>query len=200
MRRRRDTGCMSDHRRRRPIGAPSIPARPTDRIEDVTAWVLVSLGLLAAVGALLVGRAAHDAALGPARRVEPPALRVVLLADVPQQPAPTRPARAVPVPVAWTAGDGVERTGELDLRAPLRAGAVVDVWTDRGGRLLAAPPVDPAEAVAFGVGAALTAVALSWALLNAAWTAVRRATAARVDAAWAREWALVEPVWSRRVG
>lgn len=193
---------MSVHRRARAaFGAPSIPARTTDRVEDVTAWLLVSLGLLATVGALLLGRAAHHAALGPAHAVEAPALNVVLLADVPQSPASVRsvPPPLARVPVAWTGVDGVEHTGELALRAPLRVGATVGVWLDPDGRLVAAPPAHPAEAVVFGVGAGLTAVALAWALLNAVWSAVRRGTTARVDAAWTREWALVEPVWSRRV-
>jgi hypothetical protein len=53
--------------------------------------------------------------------------------------------------------------------------------------------------VAFGLGAGLTAAALAWAVLNGVWTLVCRATAARVDAAWAREWELVEPVWSRQI-
>ena len=187
-------------RRRQPLGASPMPTRRTDRIEDATAWLLVTLGLLATLGALFVGRAAHDAALGPARRVEPPALRVVLLADVPQ-PA-TRPAPVPPparVPVAWTAPDGVEHTDELALRTALRAGAVVDAWIDDDGRLVAAPPAHDGEAVAFGLGAGLTAATLAWAVLHCVWTLVCRATAARVDAAWTREWELVEPVWSRQI-
>jgi hypothetical protein len=40
---------------------------------------------------------------------------------------------------------------------------------------------------------------MAWVLLSAMWSGVRRATAARNDAAWTREWERVEPVWSRQV-
>ena len=95
--------------------------------------------------------------------------------------------------------DGVERTGELAVRAPLPAGTAVTAWLDRDGRLTPTPPQHASEALAFGLGAALTIGAGAWALLTALWSAARRATAARNDAGWAREWARVEPVWSRQV-
>lgn len=205
-------GCMSGERgrptrasRRRPVpagpAAPPLPVRGTDRVEDLTAWLLVSLGLLAAIGAVLVGRAAHDAALDPAQADGPMAVQAVLLADVPPAPTAGQPAASpLPrVPVAWTAADGVERTGELMLRAPLPAGTAVSAWLDGEGRLSAGPPQRTSEAVAFGVGVGLTAGGLAWAVLTLLWSAVCRRTTARNAAAWAREWARVEPVWSRRV-
>jgi hypothetical protein len=41
-------------------------------------------------------------------------------------------------------------------------------------------------------------VLAGWAVLALLWAAVRAATARRNAAAWAREWALVEPTWSGR--
>lgn len=183
-----------------PGGGAEIPARGTDRVEDLVAWLLVSLGLLAGLGAVLVGSAARDAALGPGRTGDVTAVSVVLLADVPSSPSGTRrfPSALPRVPVAWTAG-GVERTGELALGGPRAAGDDVSAWLGRDGRLWTTPPQHATEALAFGVGAALTTAAAAWALLNGIWSAVRQATAARNDAAWAREWAHVEPVWSRQV-
>ena len=182
-------------------GAAQLPIRPTDRVEDLVAWLLVSLGLLAGLGAVLVGAAAHDAARGPGRLSAAAPVSVVLLADVPSAPAATQrfPSPLPRVPVSWTAADGVEQTGELGLRAPLAAGDEVTAWLDRDGRLSATPPQHASEAVAVGVGAGLTTAAMAWALLSGMWSGVRRATAARNDAAWAREWARVEPVWSRQV-
>jgi hypothetical protein len=183
------------------LGASRLPVRSTDSVEDLTAWLLVSLGLLAALGAVLLGRAAHDAALSPGRLGGPTPVRAVLLADVPRAPSSAQPtASPLPrVPVEWTAVDGTEETGELVLRAPMPAGAAVDAWVDREGRLTATPPPRTAEAIAFGVGAGLAAGALAWGLLVLAWSGVCRLTAARNDAAWAREWERVEPMWSRRV-
>ena len=42
------------------------PRRRTDRVEDLVAWLVTTLGLLAVLGSLLVGHAAHQAALGRA--------------------------------------------------------------------------------------------------------------------------------------
>lgn len=178
-----------------------LPPRPTDRVEDLVAWLLVSLGLLAGLGAVLVGSAAHDAALGAGRLGEVTPVAVVLLADVPPTPTATQrfPSPLPRVPVSWTSADGVEQTGELGVRTPLSAGEEVMAWLDREGRLWTTPPQHASEAVAFGVGAGLTAAAMAWALLNRVWAGVRRATAARNDAGWTREWARVEPVWSRQV-
>src|SRR3954465_14986782 len=176
-------------------------ARNIERVEDRVAWLLVSLGLLAGLGAVLVGAAAHRAALAPGRLGDARPVSVVLLADVPPAPAATQriPSPLPRVPVSWTAVDGVEQTGELALRAPLAAGDEVTAWLDRDGRLTATPPQHASEAVAFGVGAALATAAAAGARLTGMWVGVRRATAARNDAAWTREWTRVEPVWSRQV-
>jgi hypothetical protein len=195
-----------------------LPVRTTDRIEDLTAWLLTALGLLAVLGAVAVGLAAHDAAVPPGGVDEPTRVRAVLLADVPPPPAPVRrvPSVAPRVPVAWTAADGTARTGELVVRRPLRAGTEVAAWADSEGRLTPATPCSPlvgrsgvpapcgppsrgAEAVAFGVGAGLATAAGAWAVLVLLWSGVRGLTAARNAAAWAREWARVEPLWSRGV-
>jgi hypothetical protein len=82
---------------------------------------------------------------------------------------------------------------------PLQAGAEVSAWLDRDGRLAPSPSGQPSEAVAFGMGAGITTAALAWVLLVTLWCGLRRATGRRNDAAWAREWARVEPVWTRRV-
>jgi hypothetical protein len=192
--------------------------RGTDRAEDLVAWLLTALGLLAVFGAVVVGLTAHDAALRPGRIDDLTAVRAVLLTDVPPPPTPTRRIPH-PVPhatVAWTAPDGTVRIGELVVRRPLRAGTPIRAWVDHRGRLTwsgtCAPPADPpggprtcgppsrgAEALAFGVVAGLAAVAAAWVVLALAWSGVRRVTTARNAASWAREWARVEPLWSRRV-
>jgi hypothetical protein len=176
------------------LGASAFPVRGTDRLEDLVAWVLVALGLLAALGAVVVGRAAHDATLGPDGVGAPAPIRAVLLADL---PAPT--SGPLPwVPVSWAADDGSEQIGELAVPAPAPAGTAVPAWPDGQGRLTTTPPRHTSEAVAVGVGAGMTVAALVWALLMLVWSGACRATAARRDAAWEREWAQVEPVWSRR--
>ena len=66
-------------------GGPPLPRRRTDRVEDLVAWLLTTLGLFAVLGSLLVGHAAHQAAHGRAGAASP--VRAVLLADAPPPPA-----------------------------------------------------------------------------------------------------------------
>jgi hypothetical protein len=161
---------------------------------------MVSLGLLAVLGAVVVGRAAHDAALEPAGVGAAAPVSVELLADAPPGLTSGGPAAAPApwVPVAWTAADGTEETGEIAVRGPVRAGTTVAAWVDRDGRVTTSPPRHTSEAVAFGLGAGLTTAALAWAVLGVVWSGVCRMTAVRNDTAWAREWARVEPLWSGR--
>jgi hypothetical protein len=183
------------------FGPGPLRARTTDRVEDLVAWLLVSLGLLAAFGAVLVGHAAYGTVLigGPAGHVT--AVRAVLLADAPPAPngTPQAPSVRQSVPAVWTAADGAERTVELVVDAPLPAGTEVTAWVDRQGQVVTRPAGQPSEAAAFGIGAALALVALAWTLLGVTWREARRIVARRNAAAWAREWALVEPVWSGQV-
>jgi hypothetical protein len=191
--RRPGTGRL---RPRRPGRRVALPVRRTDRVEDLAAWLLTALGLLAVLGAVAVGRAAHDAALAP----DAVAVRAVLLVDVPSTAQVQRAPRAAPrVPVTWTTDGGTPQTGLLTVRGVHPAGTTVAAWADPQGRLTTAPPSRGPEAAAFGLAAALAAGAAVWGVLLLLWSAVRRSTSARNEAAWAREWARVEPLWSRRV-
>lgn len=198
----RSTGA-GRRRARHPVARrDALPRRVTDRVEDLAAWAFTAIGLFAAVGAVVVGVAAHDAADQPGRIDDATPVRAVLLADVPSPPTAAQriPPPAARVPVSWTSADGVEQVGELALRTRLHAGARLTVWADRDGRLTISPPPEhQGGAVAFGVGATLAAASGAWAVLTLLWSGLGRVVAARNDAAWAREWARVEPLWSRRV-
>jgi hypothetical protein len=182
-------------RARRRNGSP-LPRRRTDRVEDLVAWLLTSIGLLALLGSVLVGHAAHQAALGRAAAATP--VRAELLTDAPPAPSGQRLPRPRPhVPVTWTDAHGVRHVGTAAVPPARTAGSTVTLWVDPGGRIVADPARRSAEASAFGISAGLTVVALSWALLTLAWSAVCRVTAACNAAGWAREWARVEPRWRR---
>ena len=180
-------------------GVPPLPRRCTDRVEDLLAWLLTSLGLLAVLASVFVGHAAHQAALGRAGAASP--VRAVLLADAPDPSgvAQRAPARRPSVPASWTDADGVAHVVPVSLPSARPAGAAVTLWVDRAGRVVADPAERSTQAWAFATSAGLTVVALSWALLTLAWSAVCRVTAACNAAGWAREWAWVEPRWRRSV-
>lgn len=187
--------------RRRTV-LPPLPHRRTDRVEDLVAWLLMSLALLAVLGSVVVGRAAHDAALGRAAVAAP--VGAVLVGDAESHTASTATDQRVPAPrtvalVAWTGADGVAHTATVSVPPDLPAGSAVTLWVDGAGRLVGDPAGRAAQASAFGISAALTVVALSWGLLTLVWSAACRLTAARNAAGWAREWARVEPRWRRSV-
>jgi hypothetical protein len=179
-------------------GGPPLPSRRTDRVEDLAAWLLTTMGLLAVLGSVFVGHAAHQAAL---ERAGASPVRAVLLADalaaaVADQRVPSpRPL----TPVAWTGPDGAGHVVSVSVVPTLAAGSAVTLWVDGSGRVVGDPAERSAEAWAFGISAGLTVVALSWALLTLAWSAVCRVTASCNAAAWAREWARVEPRWRRSI-
>jgi hypothetical protein len=97
--------------------------------------------------------------------------------------------------VRWTASDGTVHTGNVIVRAGMKAGAHVPVWLDGGGRL-AAPPLtgvqSAVETDVMGAGAAggFCVLALTGHRLVRAELNRRRARQ------WQREWARVEPQWS----
>jgi hypothetical protein len=184
-------------RRARRRGGSPLPRRRTDRVEDLVAWLLTSLGLLAVLGSVLVGQAAHQAALGRATAATP--VRAELLTDTPprREVGQRIPPPRTHAPVTWTDRHGVRHVGTVAVPPARTAGSPVTLWVDGTGQIVADPAERSAEAAAFGISAGLTVVALSWALLTLVWSVVCRMTAACNAAGWAREWALVEPLWRR---
>ena len=98
----------------------------------------------------------------------------------------------------WTGPDGRVAQGRVVVTSQHVVGDTVSIWTDRTGRLVPAP-TKPSAATAVGWTWGVAVTLGGWAVLALLWTAVRAATARRNAAAWAREWAVVEPSWSGRV-
>ena len=127
---------------------------------------------------------------------------MVLLAPAPlgvQVGAAGHALREVPVPVAvrYTPPDGIERRADMLVSGPLPAGTRVPVWVDRAGDIAPAP-TGRYEAMRNAVVGALTVLGATALVLGGIWLGVRRVLD-RIDAdRWEREWAQVEPQWSRR--
>jgi hypothetical protein len=174
-----------------------LPRRRTDRIEDGAAWLLTTAGLLLLLFGAVTGLGVHGALVERGRAAEHEVVRVdaVLLADSPVDdgaPGSTTPRTARYVDAAGQAHEVVlPGVG----RAP--AGSSVLIWVDRAGRLAAAPPTG-ADAVVIGIVACVGTIGVGCAVLVGLWLGVRRWLLARNTAAWAREWAVVEPEWSGR--
>ena len=174
-----------------------LPRRRTDRVEDGAAWLLTAAGLLLLLFGALTGVGVHAAIVERGRVAEQQLVRVdaVLLADGLLDVG----APGVAAPRAAKYVDAAGQAHEVVLpgvgRVP--AGSSVPIWVDRAGRLTAAPPTG-VDAVVIGIVACVGTVGFGSAVLVGLWFGVRRWLLARNTAAWAREWAVVEPEWSGR--
>lgn len=179
-----------------------IPRRLTDRVEDAVAWLLISLALLTGVVAFVVGAAqatqgSERARLEARERVP---VRVILLERADVTPSPDGMSLPVPVdvPARWILPDGSERVAPVATAVRNEAGAELRKWIDRSGRPVPAPSSTTTgllEAVLAGVAITLA----GWLTLLVTWWGVRRGTAARNAAGWAREWHAIEPSWTGRL-
>jgi hypothetical protein len=177
-----------------------MPRRATDWVEATAACVLVVLGLVAVVGAVVMGvRVAADG-LGRAH-VESSRTQInaVVLEDVAVAVESRQDGRAMltGAPVRWRGGDGVERIGVARVRGPLQAGDHVTAWVAQGGQLVGAPlTADEAVLTAILAGGLFLIAVL--AVLAATWCGIKRWTLVRNCAGWKREWESIEPLWSGR--
>ena len=185
--------------RRRAHRAGSLRARGTDRFEDLIAWVLTTCAAGVVLVAIAAGQLGADHTLARSRAesaARTPA-RAELLEDVDGAVLAdgTRSRTAL---ARWTGPDGRAAQGRVIVTSKHLVGDTVSIWVDRAGRL-ASPPTQPGTATAVGWTWGVAVTLGGWSLLALLWTAVRAATARRNAAAWAREWAVVEPNWSGRV-
>jgi hypothetical protein len=175
--------------------------RPSDRLERCVR-VLFALSLFAVIPiALAVATAAHAQvrAVASAEAEDRQQVTVTLLDDVPARMdeewdnPPNEQATAV-----WTDPSGIEHQVPVDVPPGSRAGSTLSVWVDGEGNRTTRPLTDgdvAAEAVGMGV---LTLSGLSLVALGAyrwACALLDRSRSRR----WAAEWAIVEPVWTRKV-
>jgi hypothetical protein len=104
----------------------------------------------------------------------------------------------VPAPATWTSPDGEDRSGTIEVAPGTPAGASVEIWTDAAGRLSQAPPADDVLVRRGAVTGLATFAAVAFAAFLAHAMVRRHLDRAR-HRRWDEEWAIVEPVWSRRV-
>jgi hypothetical protein len=179
------------------LGHRSLPRRATDWIESAALCVLIAASLVAAVAAVQVGLLARADVLRQAR-LEPTRTPItVQLAQDATVAVEDGDAAPIGAPVHWRDRGGVERTGVVQVRGPLKAGDQVVAWVDPTGNLVA-PPVTGDEAAMIAIvttGLSLIAV---FVVASAAWSVLRRLVLAVNRVRWKREWAAVEPLWSGR--
>ncbi|CAL9357068.1 Rv1733c family protein [Streptomyces sp. enrichment culture] len=174
--------------------------RRSDRVE---AWIVLAgwvLAVLCGAVAALAAATAVDGSLS-AQRAQTRAVPAVLTERAPRTPQVTTDGSGgdtVWATVRWTAPDGSPHTGRTEVEPEAAAGTRVTVWTDRAGRLAAAP-LSPTEsrfqAVGTGVLAGAGAGAAVWVCGRLARLRLDRRRLQRWDAEWAR----VGPQWRKRM-
>jgi hypothetical protein len=179
--------------------------RGSDRLQ-VLARILVLITLLTAVPiALAVATAAYSqgrtvAAAEAAGRHQ---VRAELLVDAkwPDDAGYSDPYSdplVMDSTVAWTAPSGVARTGVVAVPEGAKAGSSVPIWIDGKGDVKIRPAT-PGDAAGEALGAGLLTF-MAFALVAAATYLPFRMLLDRSRLRrWAAGWAVVEPVWSRKV-
>jgi hypothetical protein len=176
--------------------ADRMPRRPTDRFEDLAAWVLVAVALLVLLLAGTVAQAVHQDAL--ARSVTEAGHRHQVDARLVARPI-AGTSRYQLGTAAWTAPNGTAHTGRVPISvARPDADGSLKVWVDDAG-VLSHPPATAAQAVQAAVVTAIGVALAGIALVAAAWAGVGALVDRWNSARWEREWARVGPRWSRRV-
>ena len=196
---RRPGGCLA--RMARWFGLDRNPLRRgTDRIEAALRLVLVIV-LVTAVpaAAVLAGQRADHLALNRAhaQRVADHLVTAVLLQQAPAtgSPDPYTSVQTAWVPARWQPPGLPSRTGEVLATAGARQGSTVRIWIDPSGAITD-PPLGHRD-IAGAVCIAVVATCLvSWLVLLASSTLVRRALDRRRLSAWDAEWRASGPQWS----
>ncbi|MEJ2854060.1 MULTISPECIES: Rv1733c family protein [unclassified Saccharothrix] len=172
-------------------------ARRGDRVEGAAVVAAVVVALLGLPVAAAFGSEAHAARAAQVReqqatRHEVPA---VLTADAPPVlPAGEGVIAMSSAPARWTAADGSVRSGTVETVPGLPAGATVPIWVDTAGDP-ADPPLSAEGAVAGAIAVATVVWVLFAAVVGAVCVGLRLARNGINARSWAREWAVVEPLW-----
>ncbi len=173
--------------------------RGCDRLEVASRVLLVLVVLLSVPVALAVGTVVRGDLQATAERqaAERTVAAAVATGDATDAYGTGVSARAV-VPARWTAPDGAEVDGDVRGPAGTRTGDVLEIWVTADGAAVDAP-MSAREATL----SAAVLVAAGWfgfgTLAGAGHAAVCWLIGRHRDRRWTREWAAVEPAWSRRV-
>jgi hypothetical protein len=172
-----------------------------DRVEAV----LVAVVLMAVCAALplagWIGESTHQSRLhtAAAEAASRHQAQAVLLADAPVPASQTDADAGAPVFVQaqWPLANGERRVGLVKAAPGSRAGTTTPIWVDASGGLVSRP-LTAWRALWDGVFTGCYAALGAMVTLTVAWRLARwRLDRARLSC-WEREWARVEPEWTRR--
>lgn len=179
---------------------PNSPAsllQATDHARALLRRAQILLAVLAVLVAVAVGVLAAASRGAAATPHHPETVQAELLEAA--RPAESTVAGVlVPVAAQWIDPRGQPYSGTVLAPAGLPSGATVTVVLDGGGGTVMEPPRPVAGPAATGLLAGAGTLGACWGLLALAGGVWRTRLTARDNRVLAREWARVEPVWSRR--
>ena len=173
--------------------------RGTDRLQ-LAARLLLVLTVVTAIPialAVLTASYSQGRAVAAAEAAERHQVTATLLADATAS-TDSAASEAATAPVTWTLSSGAVSEGVLAVPQGATAGSPVRIWIDDSGAVTRRPATSgDAAAQAFGLGL-LTLMAISLAATTA-YLLFRTVQERGRSRRWAEDWALVEPVWTRKV-
>lgn len=173
--------------------------RGSDRLQFAARLVLLLFALVSVPVALAAGTVVHEELQDAAERRAAELVQVTAVAveDARSTEGP-HSAGSPRATARWTAPDGSPVEARVDAPAGTSVGDPVTVWTTADGRLAVAPmnasEVTNSTIVFVGLGWSFSSVAAGTAYAALCWLLDRQR-----DRRWTREWAAIEPHWSRRV-
>ncbi|MFD8725785.1 hypothetical protein ACFV2H_49625 [Streptomyces sp. NPDC059629] len=172
---------------------------PLRRHSDVVeAWIVLAVWTVTLLGGLLAGWAAGQAV--DQTFAERRAAAHTVSAELTENAAEGSPVVAgydvgkVWVMVRWTAADGSTHTGLAKADPTATTGSRLQLWVNRGERLVDPPPSQAEATFETVMTAALVAPLVSTGVWGAGWVIRRQLMRHRLDE-WDAEWRQIGPQW-----
>jgi hypothetical protein len=195
-----DSGTARRRLRRFTLGSGPLK-RGSDRIQFGARVLLLVVVLTAVPVALAVATATatQTRSVADAEAADRHQVTATLAEDAVVSAADTGQAGpGTSVAATWTAPPGIARTGVVHVPAAAKAGATVTIWVDRKGAVTT-KPLGGADVVARAISYSVPTFFGTSALAILGYVGLRGLLDRSRMRRWTADWAVVEPVWSRKV-
>jgi hypothetical protein len=194
-----DSGTARRLLRRFTLGSGPLK-RGSDRIQFAARVLLLAMVLAALPVALAVATATatQTRSVADEQAASRHQVTATLMEDAPPAAGADHAGAATTVVATWTAPSGTGREGVVHVPAGAKAGSTVIIWVDADGAVTT-PPLADADVVARAIGYSVPTFVGTSLLALLCYLGVRRLLDRSRMRRWAAGWAVVEPVWSRKV-
>jgi hypothetical protein len=176
------------------------PPRRLDVLTAAAECVLLTAALVGVLCSLALGVRVSHAVADQANAQSHDRIAVpAVITHINGLPDPdSRSSYPVSVAIRWTGRDGLNRVGTTQVRGQPSPGDTVTAWVDRTTNRIVPAPKTMADALFAALGIWLFTLTGLGAAVGICWAGLRRCSLAAACAAWEREWATIEPIWTGR--